>query len=447
MSRRQGAEGFESNKKARKQAKIAQRTQDTQDERSMLLIACEDSVSTPLYFRAIFNDLKNNHAIAASSLVIAKHKHTDPDGILDDLLNHPNYKDFDHQWIVIDRDAERTNGGGHTIENFNQAIVRAKDKNIKVAYSNPCFEIWYLLHFEYRNTAIDRDELVKQLKRNYRYKKNKLFSLNQDQQNTAIKNATNLIQSWIDTPQCTTKPATDNPSTAVHDLVKLLNGFKKDPAPQPEQVCLSCNRNGSLWSPPLFFNDFSTTGVKMVTLETPICDFGQKAIDFELPGVDGRTWTLQQCMGKNGLLVMFICNHCPYVRAVQERIVRDARELKALGVESVAIMPNDTIEYPADSFDNMKLLSEQLGFSFPYLLDETQQIAKAYGAICTPDFFGYNADYELQYRGRLDASRKETAPPDTRRELFEAMKLIAETGHGPKEQINSIGCSIKWKQD
>ncbi|MGZ5010631.1 MAG: thioredoxin family protein [Methylobacter sp.] len=185
----------------------------------------------------------------------------------------------------------------------------------------------------------------------------------------------------------------------------------------------------------------------MVTLETPICDFGKKAIDFELPGVDERTWSLQQCMGKNGLLVMFICNHCPYVKAVQDRIVRDARELKALGVESVAIMPNDTIEYPADSFDNMKKLSEQLGFSFPYLLDETQLVARAYGAVCTPDFFGYNADYELQYRGRLDASRKEAAPEGTKRELFEAMKLVAETGHGPQVQINSIGCSIKWKQD
>jgi peroxiredoxin len=185
----------------------------------------------------------------------------------------------------------------------------------------------------------------------------------------------------------------------------------------------------------------------MVTLETPICDFGKKAVDFKLPGVDGRTWSLQQCMGKNGLLVMFICNHCPYVKAVQDRIVRDALELKALGIETVAIMSNDVAEYPADSFDNMKILSEQLNFSFPYLLDESQQVAKAYGAICTPDFFGYNADFELQYRGRLDASRRETAPSDTKRELFEAMKQIAETGHGPKEQINSIGCSIKWKQD
>jgi peroxiredoxin len=185
----------------------------------------------------------------------------------------------------------------------------------------------------------------------------------------------------------------------------------------------------------------------MVTLETPICEFGKKAHDFELPGVDGRTWSLQQCMGKNGLLIMFICNHCPYVKAVLDRILRDTRELKQFGIGSVAIMSNDTIEYPADSFDNMKLLSEQLNFGFPYLLDETQQTAKNYGAVCTPDFFGYNANFELQYRGRLDASRKETAPADTRRELFEAMKLVAETGRGPQQQIPSMGCSIKWKQD
>ena len=183
----------------------------------------------------------------------------------------------------------------------------------------------------------------------------------------------------------------------------------------------------------------------MVALETPSCDFGKKAINFDLPGIDGRSWSLQQCMGEKGLLVMFICNHCPYVKAVQDRIVRDAKELKTLGIEAVAIMSNDTAGYPADSFANMKKLSEDLGFSFPYLLDETQQIAKAYGAVCTPDFFGYNSDYELQYRGRLDASRKETAPENTPRELFEAMKLIAETGLGPKEQFNSIGCSIKWK--
>ncbi len=233
MSRRQVAEGFVSHKKARKQAKIAQRTQNTQNERETLVIACEDSVSAPLYFKAIFDDLIKNHAIAASSLVIAKHKHTNPDGVLKDLLDHPNYQDFDHQWIAIDRDEERTNGGGHTLENFNRAIDRAKSKGIKVAYSNPCFEIWYLLHFDYRDTVINRDELVQLLKHNYRYEKNQLFTLNQDQQRIAINNAKNLIQSWVNT-QGTTKPATDNPSTTVHDLVTLLNGFKKDPAHQFE---------------------------------------------------------------------------------------------------------------------------------------------------------------------------------------------------------------------
>jgi peroxiredoxin len=183
----------------------------------------------------------------------------------------------------------------------------------------------------------------------------------------------------------------------------------------------------------------------MVSLETPICDFGKKAIDFELPGVDGQRWSLRQCMGKNGLLIMFICNHCPYVKAVRERIIRDTRELKQFGIESVAIMSNDTVGYPEDSFENMKLNAEQFAYDFPYLLDESQQVAKNYGAVCTPDFFGYNANYELQYRGRLDASRKETAPSDSRRDLFEAMKLIAETGSGPQQQIPSMGCSIKWK--
>lgn len=183
----------------------------------------------------------------------------------------------------------------------------------------------------------------------------------------------------------------------------------------------------------------------MVSLETPVCDFGRKAIAFDLLGVDGRQWSLQQCMGDNGLLIMFICNHCPYVKAVHERILRDTRELLTLGINSVAIMSNDTVAYPADSLDNMKLIAQQYAYPFPYLFDETQEIAHAYGAVCTPDFFGYNAEFALQYRGRLDASRKETAPPDTRRDLFEAMKLIAETGQGPQEQIASIGCSIKWK--
>ena len=183
----------------------------------------------------------------------------------------------------------------------------------------------------------------------------------------------------------------------------------------------------------------------MVSLETPICEFGKPAVDFNLLGVDGKQWALPECMGEKGLLIMFICNHCPYVKAVQQRIVRDALELKALGVNSVAIMSNDVVEYPADSYENMQLIAKQFHFPFPYLLDETQEIAKHYGAVCTPDFFGYNKDFQLQYRGRLDVSRKETAPEGTPRDLFDAMKLVAETGNGPKVQIPSMGCSIKWK--
>jgi hypothetical protein len=142
---------------------------------------------------------------------------------------------------------------------------------------------------------------------------------------------------------------------------------------------------------------------------------------------------------------MFICQHCPYVKAIHERIIRDTRELKAFGINSVAIMSNDTTDYPEDSYENMQRLAEQFDYPFPYLLDDTQEVAKAYGAVCTPDFFGYNADLQLQYRGRLDASRKETAPPDTIRDLFEAMKQIAATGVGPAEQMVSIGCSLKWR--
>ena len=183
----------------------------------------------------------------------------------------------------------------------------------------------------------------------------------------------------------------------------------------------------------------------MVSLQTPVCEFGKPAVDFSLPGVDGKTWTLEQCRGDNGLLVMFICNHCPYVKAIRERIVRDARELLDHGVKSVAIMSNDAAGYPEDSFDNMRRVARRFHFPFPYLLDETQEVARAYGAVCTPDFFGYNGDLELQYRGRLDESRKETAPEGVRRDLFEAMKQIAATGEGPREQIPSIGCSMKWR--
>jgi peroxiredoxin len=182
----------------------------------------------------------------------------------------------------------------------------------------------------------------------------------------------------------------------------------------------------------------------MVSLSPPVCDFGRPALDFELQGVDGRRHSLASARGPQGLLVMFICNHCPYVKAVIERIVRDVAELKALGIGSVAIMSNDPTEYPEDSFDNMRALAEKLNFPMPYVLDASQDIAKAYGAVCTPDFFGFNRNLELQYRGRLDESRKEAAPPNVRRDLFEAMKLVASTQHGPAEQIPSMGCSIKW---
>jgi len=183
----------------------------------------------------------------------------------------------------------------------------------------------------------------------------------------------------------------------------------------------------------------------MVSLETPVCDFGLPAINFSLPGVDGKVWTLDDCRGDNGLLVMFICNHCPYVKAILDRLVRDTNELKQLGINTVAIMANDVADYPEDSFDNMQRVAQEQGFSFPYLFDETQQTAQSYGAVCTPDFFGYNKDLQLQYRGRLDASRKEAAAPDARRDLFEAMKQVAETGRGPQQQIPGMGCSIKWR--
>jgi len=184
----------------------------------------------------------------------------------------------------------------------------------------------------------------------------------------------------------------------------------------------------------------------MVSLETPVCEFDAPAIDFSLPGVDGKTWTLSNSRGKNGLLVMFICNHCPYVKAVRDRIVRDTRELQDHGINSVAIMSNDSVEYSEDSLENMKKVAEEFNYPFPYLMDESQEVAKAYGAVCTPDFFGYNSKLELQYRGRLDASRKEAAPADVRRDLFEAMVQVAQTGQGPQDQIPSMGCSIKWSK-
>jgi peroxiredoxin len=181
----------------------------------------------------------------------------------------------------------------------------------------------------------------------------------------------------------------------------------------------------------------------MASINPPVCEFGWQAPDFKLPNVDGKLITRDAIMGKNGLLVMFICNHCPYVKAILPRLIVDVKELQGLGVNTVAIMSNDPTDYPEDSFENMQKLAQEMDLPFPYLFDETQQIAKTYGAVCTPDFFGFNNKGELQYRGRFDESRKETAP-DSTRDLFKAMKLIAETGQGPREQIASIGCSIKW---
>lgn len=178
--------------------------------------------------------------------------------------------------------------------------------------------------------------------------------------------------------------------------------------------------------------------------ETPICDFGEKAKPFELIATDGKTYTLDDVRGPKGTLVMFICNHCPYVKSILDRIIRDVKDLEAHGISSVAIMANDTVNYPDDSFENMQKLAETKDFPFLYLLDESQEVARAYDAVCTPDFFGYNADLELQYRGRLDAS-KTTLVPNAVRELYDAMVQVAETGKGPKDQIPSMGCSIKWK--
>ncbi len=184
----------------------------------------------------------------------------------------------------------------------------------------------------------------------------------------------------------------------------------------------------------------------MALTQTPICDFGWKAVDFRLRGVDEREWALADCQGQRATLVMFLCNHCPYVQAVIGRLVRTVAELQEHGVQSVAIMPNDTVNYPEDNFENMQHFSRKHQLPFPYLLDETQQVARSYLAVCTPDFFGFNADRELQYRGRLDAGRLDAPPAGTRRDLYEAMKQIAESGQGPQEQQISAGCSIKWCQ-
>ena len=181
--------------------------------------------------------------------------------------------------------------------------------------------------------------------------------------------------------------------------------------------------------------------------QTPICDFGKKAIPFKLKSTEGKIISLEELKGENGTLVMFICNHCPYVKAVTKDIVEDCNELKKLGINSIAISSNDPTNYPEDSFENMIEFAKKNEFSFPYLIDETQEIAKAYDAVCTPDFFGYNKDLELQYRGRSRELKNLIPIRDGKSDLYKAMKLIAETSNGPKNQIPSAGCSIKWKFD
>lgn len=183
----------------------------------------------------------------------------------------------------------------------------------------------------------------------------------------------------------------------------------------------------------------------MPALETPPVKLGWKAKDFRLKATDGKSYTLADVKGPKGLVVMFICNHCPFVQAIAEKIARDTKELASLGIGSVAIMSNDTEEYPEDSFDNMIRFHNKYNFGFRYLIDETQTIAKAYDAVCTPDFFGFDANLELRYRGRLDSSGMKKTDGG-KRELFEAMKQIATTSHAPASQMPSIGCSIKWRE-
>tara|TARA_B110000259_G_scaffold85239_1_gene99363 strand:- start:236 stop:802 length:567 start_codon:yes stop_codon:yes gene_type:complete len=182
----------------------------------------------------------------------------------------------------------------------------------------------------------------------------------------------------------------------------------------------------------------------MPPLKTPICDFGTNAKDFLLNSTINKLVSLNDMKGEAGTLIMFICNHCPYVKAVIKDVVEDCKNLEKLGVKAVAISSNDTVNYPEDSFENMIKFSKEHNFIFPYLFDETQNVAKSYNAVCTPDFFGFNSNLELQYRGRIRELKKLKPVRDDESDLFNAMKQIAETGNGPKEQIPSLGCSIKW---
>ena len=182
----------------------------------------------------------------------------------------------------------------------------------------------------------------------------------------------------------------------------------------------------------------------MALLKTPICDFGLDALDFKLKSINGELLTLNDVKGDNGTLIMFICNHCPYVKAIIRELTDDCAKLKEDGINSVAIMSNDTKNYPEDSFENMKKFSDRYNFSFPYVIDETQEIAKKYDAVCTPDFFGYNKNLELNYRGRIRELNDLKPVGSGDSELLKSMKLIAKTQQGPKEQYPSMGCSIKW---
>ena len=179
--------------------------------------------------------------------------------------------------------------------------------------------------------------------------------------------------------------------------------------------------------------------------QAPQAELGFKAPPFTLPATDGKTYSLADLKGERGTVVMFICNHCPYVQAVIDRVAADARALAALGVNCVAICSNDAVSYPEDSFANMRAFAEEHALPFPYLHDETQDVARAYGAVCTPDFFGFNDKLELVYRGRLDEGRTEPPPKGAKRELLDAMTLVAKTGKGPATQMPCVGCSIKWK--
>ena len=185
----------------------------------------------------------------------------------------------------------------------------------------------------------------------------------------------------------------------------------------------------------------------MVALNTPALELDLPAPDFTLPDPSGKLWSLADVKGPKGLMVVFICNHCPFVKAILPELVADLAELKQNhGVNSVAIMPNDYRSHPDDAPEKMQALAEELQFTFPYLVDESQEVAKAYGAVCTPDFFGYNDQLQLQFRGRFDQSGRERLQPRAEPELLNAMQLVAETGSGPTEQTPSIGCSIKWKE-